>query len=66
VIACCRIASKRVSVEAANYRLAVWTYVQLLGSLAQGSVVLLDKEPGNLILAKVVVVGRSTRLLGGR
>lgn len=39
--------------------------MKLLGALAQGGIVLLDKEPGNLILAQVVV-GRGSRLVGDR
>lgn len=34
------------------------TYMELIRILAQGSVVLLDKVPANLILAQVVVVTR--------
>lgn len=39
------------------------TYVKLLGRLAECGVVLLDKEPGDFVLAKVAL--GTTRLLGG-
>jgi hypothetical protein len=43
------------------------TYVELLGRLAQGVVVLLDKVPANLILGQVAVgrSGSGSRAIGG-
>lgn len=41
------------------------TYVKLLGGLAQGGVVLLDKVPANLILGKIAVARCGTGGLGG-
>lgn len=44
---------------------ATGTYVKFLGVLAQGSVVLLDEEPGDFILSEVAVGRGAAALLGG-